>query len=209
MTPLPTPQRLPPQDLDAEQGILGGILQDNAALAKAMELITEADFYRPAHQKLFAGMLTLTERGDVIDAITLTDHLKVRGELESIGGAAYLAELGQAIPTAANIKHHCRLVRDKARLRSLLETSTEMITRGYEEDSPVDDLLDQAERSILGLMEGKTTKSFARMREVIKESHEHIDELAKRGNHHVTGIPTGFAELDDSGTLRSAFSRFY
>ena len=197
MKPLPTPQRVPPQDLDAEQGILGGILQDNGALAKAMELITEEDFYRSAHRKLFAGMLTLTERGDAIDPITLIEHLKMRSELDAIGGAAYLTELGQAISSAANIKHHCRIVRDKALLRTLLETSTEMITRGYEEDSSVDDLLDQAERSILSLMEGKTAKSFVRMKDVIKESLEHIDQLAKRGNHHVTGIPTGFSELDD------------
>ena len=197
MTPSSTPQRVPPQDLDAEQGILGGILQDNGAIAKAMEVITDEDFYRVAHRKLFASMLTLTERGDVIDVITLTEHLKLRGELEAIGGASYLIELAQAIASAANIKYHCRIVRDKALLRTLLETSTEMITRGYEEDSSVDDLLDQAERSILSLMEGKTAKSFVRMKDVIRESLEQLDELAKRGNQAVTGIPTGYRELDE------------
>jgi replicative DNA helicase len=106
-------------------------------------------------------MLMLAERGDVVDVITLTEHLKLRGKLDAVGGAAYLAELAQAVPTAANIKYYCRLIHDKALLRTLLETSTEMIIRGYEDPSSVDDLLDQAERSILSLMEGKTAKSFA------------------------------------------------
>jgi replicative DNA helicase len=192
-----SPPRLPPQDLDAEEAILGGILHDNGALAKAMEVISEADFYRPAHQRLFQAMVTLSERGDGVDPITLVEHLKTRGELEVCGGASYVEGLRQAAFLAANMRYHCRIVRDKALLRTLLETSTEMVSRGYDENKSVDELLDQAERSILALMEGKMTQSFVRLKAILKDSLDHIDTLAKQSQGTVTGIPTGFMELDD------------
>ena len=108
--------RLPPQNLEAEQSVLGAILLENASMARAMEVLTDEDFYRTAHRKIYLGMLDLSEHGEVIDQITLTERLKAKGELESVGGAAYLAELVQAVPTAANIKYHCKIVRDKALL---------------------------------------------------------------------------------------------
>src|SRR5918911_4381423 len=101
--------KLPPQNLEAEQCVLGAILLDNASMAKAMEALTEEDFYRTSHRKIYQGMLELSERSEVIDHITLTEHLKARGELESVGGASYLAELVQVVPTAANIKYHCKI----------------------------------------------------------------------------------------------------
>ena len=124
-------------------------------MARAMEVLTDEDFYRTAHRKIYLGMLDLSEHGEVIDQITLTERLKAKGELESVGGAAYLAELVQAVPTAANIKYHCKIVRDKALLRGLIGTSTEVITRGYDGAAPVDDLLDFAERSVFSLAQGK------------------------------------------------------
>src|SRR5579883_34271 len=126
---LSTP-RLPPQNLEAEQSILGAILLENEAITKALELITEQDFYRSSHRKIYQAMLDLSERGEVIDQITLTDHLQVRGDLEAVGGATYLAELVQIVPTAANIRYHCKIVRDKALTRGLISASTEVITRG-------------------------------------------------------------------------------
>ncbi|WP_447979511.1 replicative DNA helicase [Candidatus Nitrospira bockiana] len=189
--------RLPPQNLEAEQSILGAILLDNSAMAKAMELITEEDFYRSAHKRIYHAMQTLSEQGEVIDHITLTEHLKTRGELESVGGSAYLAELLDAVPTAANIRYHCRIVRDKALLRGLITTSTDIIERGYEETAPVDDLLEYAERTVFSLAQGKLGRSFIRVKEIIKESLDYVDVLSKRDQKTVTGVPTGFVELDE------------
>lgn len=188
--------RLPPQNLEAEQSVLGAILLDNAAIAKAMEALTEEDFYRTAHRKIYQAMLDLSEHGEVIDQITLTEHLKTGGELESVGGAAYLAELVQVVPTAANIKYHCKIVRDKALLRGLITTSTEVITRGYDGLSQVDELLDFAERSVFSLAQGKLGRSFTRLKDIIKESLDLVDALHKKGKS-VTGVPTGFEDLDE------------
>jgi len=106
--------KLPPQNLEAEQSVLGAILLDNQAMPKAMELLVEENFYRTAHRKVFRAMLDLSDVGEVIDQITLTERLKAKGELESIGGAAFLAELVQSVSSSANIRYHCKIVRDKA-----------------------------------------------------------------------------------------------
>jgi replicative DNA helicase len=188
--------RLPPQNLEAEQSVLGAILLENTAMSKAMEILTEEDFYKTAHRKIYLAMLDLSEHGEVIDQITLTEHLKGRGQLESVGGAAYLAELVQAVPTAANIRYHCKIVRDKALLRGLIGTSTEVITRGYDGTGSVDDLLDFAERSVFSLAQGKLGRSFTELKHAIMESLEFVNTLFQR-NEHITGVPTGFAELDD------------
>jgi len=188
--------RLPPQNLEAEQSVLGAILLENTAMSKAMEILTEEDFYKTAHRKIYLGMLDLSEHGEVIDQITLTEYLKSKGELESVGGAAYLAELVQAVPTAANIRYHSKIVRDKALLRGLIGTSTEVITRGYDGTSSVDDLLDFAERSVFSLAQGKLGRSFTELKHAIMESLEFVNTLFQR-NEHITGVPTGFAELDD------------
>ena len=140
--------RLPPQNLEAEECVLGAILLDNQAIAKAMELVIEEHFYRTSHKKIFRAMLDLSERGEPIDHITLTNSLSTKGELESVGGSAYLAELVQIVPSAANIRYHCKIVQEKALLRGLISTATEVITRGYDGVGPADDLLDFAEREI-------------------------------------------------------------
>jgi replicative DNA helicase len=188
--------RLPPQNLEAEQSVLGAILLDNAAMAKTMEILTDEDFYRTSHRRIYQAMLGLSEHGEVIDQITLTEHLKARGELESVGGAAYLAELVHVVPTAANIRYHSKIVRDKALLRGLISTSTEVISRGYDGTGAVDDLLDFAERSVFTLAQGKLGRSFIELKYVIKESLDLVDALAKR-KERVTGVPTGFYDLDD------------
>ncbi|MGQ0810144.1 MAG: replicative DNA helicase [Nitrospiraceae bacterium] len=191
-----TQPKLPPQNVEAEQCVLGAVLLDNAAVAKAMELLTEEDFYRTAHRKVFRAMLELSDVGEVIDHLTLTERMKANGELEAVGGASYLAELVQVVPSAANIRYHCKIVRDKALLRNLISTSTDVITRGYEENTPVDDLLDFAERSVFSLAQGKLGRSFTPLNQIIKESLDLVDRLSKR-KERVTGVPTGFYDLDD------------
>ncbi len=188
--------KLPPQNLEAEQSVLGAILLDNGALAKAMELLSEEDFYRTAHRKIYRAMLELSEIGEVIDHITLTERLKARGELEAVGGAAYLAELVQAVPSAANIRYHCKIVRDKALLRGLISMSTDVIARGYEGLAPIDELLEFAEQAVFSLAQGKLGRSFTPINQIIKESLELVDRLSKR-KERVTGVPTGFYDLDE------------
>ncbi|HXF91783.1 MAG TPA: replicative DNA helicase [Nitrospiraceae bacterium] len=188
--------KLPPQNLEAEQSVLGAILLDNGALAKAMELLSEEDFYRTAHRKIYRAMLELSEIGEVIDHITLTERLKARGELEAVGGASYLAELVQAVPSAANIRYHCKIVRDKALLRGLISMSTEVIARGYEGLAPIDELLEFAEQAVFSLAQGKLGRSFTPINQIIKDSLELVDRLSKR-KERVTGVPTGFYDLDE------------
>ena len=189
--------KLPPQNLEAEQSVLGAILLDNQAMPKAMELLVEEDFYRTAHRKIYRAMLDLSDVGEVIDQITLTERLKAKGELESVGGAAYLAELVQAVPSAANIRYHCKIVRDKAVARELIHTSTEVLTKGYEGTTSIDDLLDFAERSVFSIAQGKLERSFSPINQIIKESLDLVDQLSKR-KEHVTGVPTGYYDLDDA-----------
>ena len=197
MTPLDLSEpRLPPQNLEAEQSVLGAILLENGSMAKAMELLVEEDFYRTAHRKVYVAMLELSEQGEAIDQITLTERLKAKGELESIGGATYLAELVQVVPTAANVKYHSKIVREKALLRGLIATSTDIITRGYDGTAPVDDLLDFAERSVFGLAQGKMGRSFTPLNHIIKDSLHLVDRLSKR-KERVTGVATGFYDLDE------------
>jgi replicative DNA helicase len=188
--------KLPPQNLEAEQSVLGAILLDNAAMPKAMELLVEEDFYRTAHKKVYRAMLDLSDTGEVIDQITLTERLKGQGELESIGGAAYLAELVQIVPSSANIRYHCKIVRDKAVARQLINTSTEVLARGYEGTASIDDLLDFAEQSVFSIAQGKLERSFSPINQIIKESLDLVDKLSKR-KEHVTGVPTGYYDLDD------------
>ncbi len=188
--------KVPPQNLEAEQSVLGAILLDNVAMAKAMDVITEEDFYRGAHRKIFTAMLDLSETGEAIDQITLTEHLKRKGELESVGGAAYLAELVAAVPSSANVRYHSKIVRDKALLRSLIGTSHDIIARGYEGSSSVDELLEHAERSVFSIAEGKLGRSFIELKQIIKESLDLVDALSKR-KERITGIPTGFYDFDD------------
>lgn len=188
--------RLPPQNLEAEQSVLGAILLDNTAMAKAMEIIVDEDFYRTAHRKVYQGMLELSDRGEVIDHITLTECLKARSELEAVGGAAYLAELVQVVASAANVRYHSKIVREKALLRGLIHTSTEVITRGYDGTTAVDELLDFAERSVFSIAQGKLDRSFTPVNQIIKESLDVVDRLSKR-KERVTGVPTGYYDLDD------------
>ena len=176
--------------------MLGAILLDNAAMPKAMELLVEEDFYRTAHKKVYQAMLELSDTGEVIDQITLTERLKSRGELEAIGGAAVSC---RTRPDRSQFRQYSVSLqdrRDKAVARQLISTSTEVLTRGYEGTASIDDLLDFAERSVFSIAQGKLERSFSPISQVIKESLDVIDKLSKR-KEHVTGVPTGYYDLDD------------
>ncbi|MCY4614197.1 MAG: replicative DNA helicase [Nitrospira sp.] len=188
--------RLPPQNLDAEQSILGAVLLENSALNKALEVIVEEDFHRGAHRTIFVGMIELADRNEVVDQITLTELLKTKGQLEQVGGAAYVAELVQAVPSASNIRHHCKIVREKSLLRGLIRTATEIVTKGYDGLGESEDLLEYAEREIFRLAQGRLGRAFVPMHQIVKESIEIVDRLFSR-KERITGVPTGYRVIDD------------
>ena len=187
--------KVPPQNLDAELSILGGILLDNNAINNVIELLSASDFYREAHAKIFNTMIDVQEKGEPVDLITLSDALKTSGLLEEVGGPAYIASLADGVPTAANIGYYAKIVKDKAVLRGLINTATDIVTKGYEESAEVDSFLDYAEARIFEISQNKVKPSFFPIKSIVKDSFKTIEELYGRKDL-VTGVPTGFSELD-------------
>jgi len=188
-------RKLPPQSIEAEESVLGGVLLDNAALDRALEFVTADDFYRESHRKIMRAMLDLSQRGEPVDLVTLSETLKMRGEITDVGGAVYLAELAEKVPTAANITYYARIVRQKAILRGLIQTATEIATMGYEATANVDEFLDQAEHKIFEISERKVRPTFFRIRDIMVDSMKAIEQLYER-KELVTGVATGFVDLD-------------
>jgi len=190
-------ERQAPWSPEAELSVLGGMLIDADAVAVAVELINDAAFFREANRRIFRAMTRLYGRDEVIDAVTLADELTSAGELETIGGMGYLAQLVDAVPTAANIEYHCRILRDKAVLRRLIQSATEIIQDAYEAaGGAVDDTLDRAEQRIFEIAQAKQRTGFVWIKEILWPAFERIEEL-QRTPGAVTGVPTGFPELDD------------
>jgi replicative DNA helicase len=187
--------KLPPQHIEAEQSILGGILIENEAINRVTEILDADDFYRDAHRRIFNALINLSERDEPADLITLTNELRKTDQLDTIGGASYLASLIDSVPTAANIQYYARIVKEKAILRKLIQTSTEIITQSYEDRGDVEGFLDEAERSIFEISEKRVRPSFYPIREIVKESFATIEKLFKK-KEAVTGVASGFKELD-------------
>src|SRR3989338_7779919 len=173
-------RKVPPQNLEAEASVLGGILLENEAVNQVLELLRPEDFYRESHRKVFRAMIELSDRSEPVDLITLSDFLKSRGELEAVGGTAYLASLADFVPTAANIGHYARIVREKAVLRHLITAATEIATRGFEEQGNVDEFLDSAEKVIFDISEKKVKASFIVIGDMIKDSVKMVEKLYER-----------------------------
>ena len=192
---LTTLERLPPQNLDAEQAVLGSMLLEEAAMVQAAELLDEAAFYKDSHRKLFATLLALYKSNVPVDLVTVTDELKRRGFLEDVGGASTLAILTSVVPTAANVEHYCRIVKQKAILRELIRATTQIATECYDSGLEPDHLLDKAESLIFTIAAKKLKRDAVAMKDIIKSSIEMIDTLYQRKGM-ITGLPTGFLELD-------------
>jgi len=188
-------KRVPPQNIEAEQSVLGAILLDNDAINQAIEILTAEDFYRESHREIFRAMAALSERNQPVDAITLTDALRTGGVLEAVGGAGYIAELAACVPTAANAGHYSRIVREKALLRSLASISTEIASGAYDSPPNVDEYLDESEHKIFEISERRIRQSFHSMPELTRESIRLLERLYER-KELVTGVPTGFLDLD-------------
>jgi len=188
-------RKVPPQNLEAEESVLGGILLDPDALDRIIEVMSAADFYRDAHRTIFETMLALSERGEPIDLITLSDALKARGQLPQVGGATFLAELGDKVPSAANVAHYARIVRDKAVLRSLIRVSGEIVGRCYDSQDDIEQFLDEAERLIYDVSEQRIRPAFFKVGDMIMDTIKTVEQLYER-KEMVTGVPTGFLDLD-------------
>jgi replicative DNA helicase len=191
----PPVERVPPQNLEAEQSVLGSMLLERDAIARVVELARPEDFYRDAHRKIFEVIVELFERGEPADLISVSDRLRATGILDDVGGASYVTSLLHAVPTAANVEYHARLVVQKSMLRQMITAGTRIVGMGFREDQDVEVLVDAAEKLVYGIASRRMGQDFVPLPEILRESFERIDKRY-RDKGMVTGVPTGFAELD-------------
>jgi replicative DNA helicase len=187
--------RVPPQNLEAEQSVLGSMLLERDAIARVVEIVRPEDFYRDVHRRVFEVIADLFERGEPADLISVTDRLRARGVLDDVGGAAYITSLLHAVPTAANVEYYARLVVQKSMLRQMIAAGTQIVGMGFHEDQDVEVLVDRAEKLVFGIASRRMGQDFVPLPEILRESFERIDQRY-RDKGMVTGVPTGFAELD-------------
>ncbi len=187
--------RIPPQNIDAEQCVLGSILIEDGALLKVIEILNPDDFYKESHGIIYSTMVDLFEKNEPQDLITVHNELAKNGKLEAAGGALYLAELTETVPVASNIDYYARIVRDKAVLRRLIQKSSDIATMCYEEAGDIDDILESAESAIFELSQSKIKQAFNPLKDVLKTSIRRVEELYEK-KELITGIPSGFGDLD-------------
>ena len=186
---------LPPQNIEAEQAVLGAIFLNTDALADAMEYVEPDDFYRRAHQILFQAMVDLNNDGEAIDVLTVQNYLTTNNQLDDVGGVAYIAELATSVPTAANAGYYAKIVEEKSMLRRLISTATNIITQANNGDDDVPSLLDSAERQIMDVSERRNRSGFREIKDVLNETLSDIDRLSQQ-SEDITGLPTGYREFD-------------
>lgn len=188
-------ERVPPQNIEAEQAVLGAMLIDKEAIAKATELLSADDFYREAHRVIFSAMLELYNKNEAVDMVTVTEILKRDNKLDDIGGIAYITSLANVVLTAANVKYHAEIVAEKSVLRQLVRVSTEIAAMGYEANDDVGTLLDTAESRILEISNRKKKADFTPINDILMDSVQSIESLLQNKGG-LTGLPAGFADLD-------------
>jgi len=189
-------ERIPPQNIEAEQSVLGSLMLDKEAVMKVVDFLTVKDFYKGTHQAVYKTMINLFERREPIDILSVTTKLRETKSLEEAGGQAYLAELVNSVPTASNIAHYAKIVQKKRILRELIGASYDIAQLGYKEEEDIDVLLDEAERRIFGISETSLTQNFVQVKSSLEEAFERIDKL-HRQEGGTRGVPTGFADLDN------------
>jgi len=200
----PSLHKIPPQNIEAERSVLGAILLENEALNSVLEILKTSDFYSESHRKISSAILELYERNEPGDLITLSAILKDKNQLDSVGGASYLASLVDNVPSAANAAHYAKIVKEKAILRGLIGTATEIISRSYDTaGTDIENILDEAEHAIFEISEDKIRPAFSPIREIIKDSFRTIEKLYEK-KELVTGVATGFIKIDE---LTSGFQK--
>lgn len=188
--------KIPPHNLEAERAVLGAVLLEREGLPKAVEILKPVDFYKEAHRQIFSTMIGLFERSEPVDLLTVSEELRRMGTLDEVGGPAALVALVEEAVTAAHLTAYASIVREKSLLRDLIRISTEIVAQGYEAKEEVDALLEQAEQQIFQLSERRLAGSAVQVRAILKETFEYIERLYER-KERVTGLPTGFTELDE------------
>lgn len=188
-------ERVPPQNIEAEQAVLGAMLIEKEAISKVAEFVKGADFYREAHRIIFDVMLELFNKNEAVDLVTVIELLRKNDRLEKVGGIAYVTSLANSVPTAANVTYHGKIVEEKALLRQLINSATEIAGMGYEDSEEVADILDKAEKKILEVSERKINGDFTPIKKIVLDTFSKIEQLydSKGG---ITGLSTGFKDLD-------------
>ena len=188
--------KIPPHDLDAEQAVLGSMMTDSTAVTTALETLKADAFYREDNRAIYQAIINLYNKSEPVDIITLKDELESMGKFEQVGGYEYLASLPDKVPTTANVQKYIKIVEEKSILRNLIRTANEIIELGYGQTEEVEDIMDRAETKIFDIMQSKNQKGYSPIKDVLVESFTKLEELYNR-KQHVTGVPTGFIELDD------------
>ncbi len=189
-------RKLPPQNLDAEKAVLGGVLLKNTVLFSLIDLVNEDDFYSPVHKTIYRAFLDLSRKNAAIDMVTLADELSKAGRLEEVGGPLYLAELAQSTVGAANALHHARIVREKSVQRRLIGAATDIITRCFEATQDINQLLDESEQAIFAIADAKTVQGVKSSKELVAAVFEQIEKRME-SKELVTGVPTGYYQFDE------------
>jgi replicative DNA helicase len=195
-TALAAAERTLPHNLEAERSVLGAILVHNDAFNLAAQVIDSGDFFRDAHRRIFDRMVALNERNQAIDFITLKEELARGGDLDAVGGPAYVASLADGVPRATNVEYYARIVKEKSTLRNLIYAANKILTNAYEADQEPDLILDEAESAIFSVADDRLKAGFVAMRDLVKESFPKIEQLFEQ-KRLITGVPTGFADLDE------------
>ena len=187
--------KVPPNDTEAEQAVIGSMLTDKDAVASAIEVLQENDFYREDNKIIYTAILNLYNRSEPIDIITLKSELSSMGKLDAVGGLEYIAELPDKVPTTSNVEQYIKIVEEKSILRNLIKTANDIITLGYDPTQEVEDIIDNSEKKIFEVMQKKNQKGYSSIKDVLVDTFTELEQLYNR-KQHITGVPTGFADLD-------------
>ena len=187
--------KVPPHDIEAEQAVLGSMLTDQDAVSSSIEKLKEEDFYREDNKAIYSAMYNLYNRSEPIDLITVQSELETMGKLDKVGGIEYLATLPDKVPTTANANKYIKIVEEKSTLRKLIKTANEIVELGYDPAEEVEDIIDGAEKKIFNLIQDKTQKGYTQIKDILVDSFNELEALYNR-KQHITGVPTGFADLD-------------
>jgi replicative DNA helicase len=185
-----------PHNLEAEKSVLGAVLINNQSFNQAAEVLAPEDFFRDAHRRIFEKMISLTDRNEPVDLVTLKDELGRAGELEDVGGPAYISALTDGVPRSANVEYYAKIVREKSTLRRLIQSASEVLVRAYDAEEDADSLLDEAERSIFQIADNRLRSGFVKLSDLVDSGYQLIEQLQEHKGV-VTGVPSGFVDLDE------------
>lgn len=188
--------KVPPHDIEAEQAVLGCMITDKDAVIAAVETLSEDDFYREDNKLIYKAIMNLYNRAEPIDIITLKSELSSIGKFEAVGGLEYLAELPEKVPTTSNVDKYIKIVEEKSTLRTLIKTANDILTAGYDPTQEVESIMDSAEKKIFNIMQKNNQTGYASIKDILVDSFTELEELYNR-KQHVTGVPTGFIDLDN------------